>query len=91
MGGSLSVAVCPAATQRPVTARAAISRETRAHLAYISVRRAWLSTIISADASMAMLSTALRVQALRLRDTAVLMLWRQVLFLLFLYLPNPVY
>lgn len=63
--GHLSVPLCPAATQRPVTATAAISRETRAHLAYISVRRAWLSTIISADASMAMLSTALRVQALR--------------------------
>lgn len=63
-GGGLSVPLCPAAAQRPVTATAAISRETRAHLAYISVRRAWLSTIISADASVAMLSTALGVKTL---------------------------
>lgn len=62
--GHLSLRLCPAATQRPVTATAAIRWEMRAHLAYISERRAWPSTVISADASMAMLSTALKVKAL---------------------------
>lgn len=46
-------------THQPVTIAGAISQEMRAHLLYISERRAWLSPLISTDASMAILSTAL--------------------------------
>lgn len=61
--GHLSLRLCPAAAQRPLTATAAIRWEMRAHLAYISEGRARPSTIISADASTAMLSTTLKVKA----------------------------
>lgn len=76
-GGHLSLFLCPAATQRPVTATAAIRWEMRARLAYISEGRAWPSTVISANASTAMLSTALKVEALQ--DAAVKVTWRMVL------------
>lgn len=51
----------------------------RAHLAYISEGRAWPSTVISTNASMAMLSTAQKVKALNQETAGHKVMWPMVL------------